>query len=335
MTLENTTTTVKPLTFTAEQYAELRASLRTSLIEIPDRPVPPHIAQGDSAEWVEWVTSEEPLGDLLERYKALPSPQHLNAALSIGLIGAGRNTSRLMSHYADHYEQHKDQLTGHGLTNIKIIIDSRSWTARLLPVGLPPIEVCRTLWTLDPDSPTGLASVRTGKALKGEPRAAGAVIVYRPPTGEKFSYDPADLVAILEDDTEGNELNYFERAELARLEQLREERENMTTITPAELTAINEEFPPLSRQAFIALRMYYNSKFCDLRQWDAATRRVSYDVPALLADMRSRTGARTVERFERLAEQGIDLAGVLCAQLTIPLTRGSLMYQTAKQRGED
>lgn len=241
-----------------------------------------------------------------------------------------------MNMWADFYEDCPEALQGHGLSRVKTILEQRRWAARSLPLGLPPIEVCRTLWALDPESPTGLRSVRTGKALKGEPRAKGSVIVYRPATGEKFSFDPDDIVFALEEDLDGSELTTFERAELARIEQLKEDRESVTTITEAELQAINEEFPAAARLAFIDMRLRYNNRRCEFRTWDHEAKRVTFDAPAVLADMRSYVGVRTVERFERLVEQGIDLAGILCAHLRIPLIKGSLMFQdpdnTAKGR---
>lgn len=327
MTTE-TTTTQAPTILTAEAYADLKASIRASVLTIPARPLPADLNADDLPAWVEWLTStEEPLSELVERYKALPTAQHLSAATLVGTIGASVEVSRLMTMWADFYEANPEALKGRGLSRVKTILDQRRAAARALPIGLPPIEVCRTLWALDPESPTGLRSVRTGKALKGEPRANGSVIVYRPATGEKFSFDPADIVFALEDDLEGIDLTTFERAELARAEQLKEDRESVTTITEAELQAINEEFPPAARLPFIDMRIRYDNRRCEFRTWDPEAKRVTFDAPAVLADMRTRIGIRTVERFERLVEQGIDLAGILCAHLRIPLTHGSLMFQ--------
>lgn len=336
MTKETTTTTA-PIILTAEAYAKLEESMRGNPIEIPARPHPADLDPNNLPAWVEWFTSnDEPLSELAERYKALPTAQHLSAAARVGAVGASVEVSRLMNMWADFYEEHPEFLQGHGLIRVSTIIDQRRHAARALPTGLPSMEVCRTLWELDPESPTGLRSVRTGKALKGEPRASRSVIVYRPSTGGKFSFDPADIVYALETDLEGCDLTSSERAELARREQLQEDRESVTTITPAELQAINEAFPPTARLAFITVRHHYNSHNCKFRTWDPAARRVIFDAPAVLADMRTRTGQRTIERFESLVEQGIDLAGILCAHLRIPLAKGSLMFQdpdnTAKGR---
>lgn len=331
------TTTHAPTILTAEAFAALRVAIRADLIVIEPRKCPPEIDPNDLPAWVNWMTTtEEPLSELVERYKALPTAQHLSAATLVGTLGASVDVSRLMNMWADFYEANPEALKGHGLSRVKTILEQRRWVARSLPTGLPPIEVCRTLWALDPESPTGLRSVRTGKALKGEPRANGSVIVYRPATGEKFSFDPDDIVYALEEDLEGNELTTYDRAELARAEQLKEDRESVTTITEAELQAINEEFPAAARLPFIDMRLRYNNRHCEFRTWDAEAKRVTFDAPAVLEDMRSRVGVRTVERFERLIEQGIDLAGILCAHLRIPLTKGSLMFQdsdnTAKGR---
>ncbi len=335
MTTETTTTA--PTILTAEAFAALKVAIRADLIVIEPRKCPPEIDPNDLPAWVNWMTAvEEPLSELVERYRALPTAQHLSAATLVGTLGASVDVSRLMNMWADFYEANPEALQGHGLGRVKTILEQRRWAARSLPMGLPPIEVCRTLWALDPESPTGLRSVRTGKALKGEPRAKGSVIVYRPASGEKFSFDPNDIVYALEDDLEGNELTTYDRAELARAEQLKEDRESVTTITEAELQAINEEFPPAARLPFIDMRLRYNNRRCEFRTWDAEAKRVTFDAPAVLEDMRSRVGIRTVERFERLVEQGIDLAGILCAHLRIPLTKGSLMFQdpdnTAKGR---
>lgn len=331
------TTTHAPTILTAEAFAALRVAIRADLIVIEPRKCPPEIDPNDLPAWVNWMTTtEEPLSELVERYKALPTAQHLSAATLVGTLGASVDVSRLMNMWADFYEANPEALKGHGLGRVKTILEQRRWAARSLPIGLPPIEVCRTLWALDPESPTGLRSVRTGKALKGEPRAKGSVIVYRPASGEKFSFDPNDIVYALEDDLEGNELTTYDRAELARAEQLKEDRESVTTITEAELQAINEEFPPAARLPFIDMRLRYNNRRCEFRTWDPEAKRVTFDAPKVLEDMRSRVGIRTVERFERLVEQGIDLAGILCAHLRIPLTKGSLMFQdpdnTAKGR---
>ncbi len=332
-----TETATAPTILTAEAFAALQVSIRADLAVIPSRPCPPEVDPNDLPAWVEWMTTtEEPLSELAERYKVFPTAQHLSAATIVGALGASVDVSRLMNMWADFYEDCPEALQGHGLSRVKTILEQRRWAARSLPLGLPPIEVCRTLWALDPESPTGLRSVRTGKALKGEPRAKGSVIVYRPATGEKFSFDPDDIVFALEEDLDGSELTTFERAELARIEQLKEDRESVTTITEAELQAINEEFPAAARLAFIDMRLRYNNRRCEFRTWDHEAKRVTFDAPAVLADMRSYVGVRTVERFERLVEQGIDLAGILCAHLRIPLIKGSLMFQdpdnTAKGR---
>lgn len=327
MTTQETTTTTPPV-MTAEEYAALKVTYRAQLATVTPRTCPPELDQNDLEAWVKWLTATvEPLSSLVARYHAFPTAQHLSAATNVGALGVSVEVSRLMNMWADFYEVHPELLKGHGLQRIKSIITQRRWSARLLPTGLPPIEVCRTLWELDPESPTGLRSVRTGKAIKGESRSTGSVIVYRPPTGGKFSFDPDDIVFALEVDTDGVEMTTNERADLARAEQLKEERAAVTTITDAELQAINEEFPASSRLPFIAMRLQYNNRRCEFRTWDAEARRVVFDVPAVLNDMKSRVGARTVERFERLTEQGIDLAGILCAHLRIPLTKGTLMYQ--------
>lgn len=338
MHAKETTTplTLTPITLNAEAFAALRVAIRTNRTPVPPRPCPPEIDQTDLSAWFAWLVTEEPLSELVERYKDYPTPQHLSIAYLVGVLGASAEISRLMHMWADFYEANPEALQGHGLTRIKATLEHRRWAARLLPLSLPPIEVCRTLWALDPESPTGLRSVRTGKPLKGEPRANGSVIVYRPASGEKFSFDPLDIIYALEEDLEGNELTTYDRAELARAEQLKEDRESVTTITEAELQAINEEFPGGARLPFIDMRLRYNNRHCEFRTWDAEAKRVTFDAPAVLEDMRSRVGVRTVERFERLIEQGIDLAGILCAHLRIPLTKGSLMFQdsdnTAKGR---
>ena len=336
MTTETTNTTALTI-ITAEAYEELRSRMRTKAFAPIPREIPATIKDADLSVWVDWLTNtEETLESLLERYKAFPTPQHLTAGLSVGAVGMCAETARLLNYWADRCEAHPELADSPGMRRIKTIISLRRGAERALPDGMPSIEVCRSLWALDPESPTGLRSVRTGRPIKGEPRVKGVVIVYRPATGEKFSFDPADIIAALECDPEGDALTTLERVELARAEQLKEERLSVTTITTAELEAINEIFPPHCRIAFIECRIRYNNRHSKFRSWDNEAKRVRFDVPAMLEDMRLYIGARTVERFEQLAEQGIDLAGPLCAHLRIPLTKGSLMFQdpenTAKGR---
>lgn len=343
MQTENTTTTTAPqlnapAVLTADEFQALKGTLRKSLIEIPNRRCPDTVNVNDFESWATWWTSAaEPLADLIERYAALPTPQHLSAAALIGIIGASLDVSRLMAMWADFYEEHPEHLKGAGLSRVKMILEQRKGDARSLPIGLPPIEVCRTLWELDPSSPTGLKSVRTQKALNGETRTSGQVIVYRPATGGKFAFDPVDIVYALEADEDGSTLVPDDRAALTRNEILKEERESMKIITDAELAAINEEFPPKARLALIDMRIRYSHGGCKFRTWDRAARRVILDVPGVLADMRNYIGPKIIARFTNLTEQGIDLAGILCASLRIPLTKGSMMFQdtdTAKGRSE-
>lgn len=335
MTTE-TTTTLAPMT--TEAYEALRSRLRTKAFAPTPREIPEAIKAAELPEWVEWLANnEETLEDLLERYKAFPTPQHITAGLSVGALGMSNETARLLNYWADRCEDLEDLNESPGMGRIKTIISLRRGAERALPDGMPSIEVCRSLWVADPESPTGLSSVRTGRPIKGERRAKGLpAIVYRPATGGKYCFDPADILAALDCDPEGDELSTRERIALAQAEQIKEERLSVTTITDTELQAINEIFPAHCRIAFIECRIRYNNRHSKFRTWDNEAKRVRFDVPAMLEDMRLYIGARTVERFEQLAEQGIDLAGPLCAHLRIPLTKGSLMFQdpenTAKGR---
>lgn len=328
----------RPTALTQAEYTALQTLIRTIFVTPEVRECPAEIANGPLEVWTEWLTTTvEPEADLLARYSAFPTPQHLVAAMSCGVLSLSSETTRLMGLWADFYEAHPEfqaDLESPGMARLQTTLGARRGAERALPLGMPPIEVCRTLWALDPESPTGLASVRTGKPLKGEKLAKGVAICWRAPCGSRFSFTPADIVEFLTDDHLADGLTFADRTALVQAQQLKEERQAVTIITDAELQAINEEFPPAARLPFIDMRLRYNNRNNEFRKWDNVNKRVTFDAPAVLADMRSRIGIRTVERFERLVEQGIDLAGILCAHLRIPLTKGSLMFQDHDNRAD-
>ncbi|MFV3402460.1 hypothetical protein ACNFIC_00705 [Pseudomonas sp. NY15463] len=317
-------------TFTAEHLDTIRSQIlaRDGCLNIQPRRVPDAIVEMGPDAVAMFLVEPESIESLLNRYASLPTAQHLCIAMGRGRVGVGNDTARLMSHWVDHWAQAPaDLLASPGLGPIRRSIQARAVEARNVLPELPPLEVIRTLWMLDPESPSGLASVRTGKALKGEFRSGSLWVTYRAAGQGKTLYPCADIVDALKGDLEGDALDLYERQELARKAQLKEEREAVTIINQHELDAINEAFPASARLPLIEARNKYNSRHCVFRTWDPVERRVVFDAPALIADARFSVGDRFAKRLETLTEQGIDLSALLCSHLRIPMTKGSLVYQ--------
>ncbi|MEW5547602.1 hypothetical protein [Pseudomonas soli] len=314
--------------FTAQEIHEIREHYKRSPVQVLPRFVPEDIANGPDDGLVEFLSTPETLEELRTRYAQFPTAQHLSAALSLGRLPLDKNTTRLLSYWVDHWATAPaDLLATPGLGRIRAALTHREREARNVLPELPSMETIRTLWMLDPTSPTGLASVRIGKALKGEARNGTLNVTYRAPGKPKVLYACGSLVAALESDLGAAELDLIERQRLARIAQLKEERRAVTMIEQHELDAINEAFPRCARMSLIAARSLYSHKACEFRHWDSEAQRVYFDESALLAHARTHINSRFVERLESVLAQGISMASILCSRLRIPLGHGTLMFQ--------
>lgn len=315
------TTTQESIATKEQQHSidSATKALKTSPGVVPLRKIP----SGLSVEaWFEWSTANpEPLEDLLERFSDFPSVFHVVAGMNLGQLGLCQDTTRLMAHYADTIQDNSEALKARGLDRIRFILEQRQHLAAsedsVEYPGLPSLEVCQSLWSIDPDSPTGLRSVRTGLPIKGEPRANSLTVTYRASGAPRVRLNVEDIIERLSG-----------RDELADpfMTPSKEDRPTVTDILPHELDALNELFPPHARLGLIDTRIRYNNRNSPFRTWDPVAREVIYDTPTLLEDIRKNLGQRTYERWVALAESGVNLAGPLCAHLRIPLTKGTLMY---------
>lgn len=300
-------------------YTIAKDHLKANPLMLPKRIAPAGLTP---AEWLTWAATPEPIGSLLVRYGSLPSAFHVVAALELGQLGLGPDAVALLNHHADFFEGDPTGLEAKGLDRIRFVLKQRqaSQTPAFTPDPLPTLDVCRTLWTLNPESPTGVNSIRTGLPIAGVKRGEGLTLSYRPAGSPKLYMMATDVVALLEG-------VIADEREAAHQAALTEERQTVTTILAHELDALNELFPPSTRIMLIETRMRYNRRDCAFRTWDREARRVAFDTPALLADLKKHVGPRTYDRWVSLAESGVDLAGPLCAHLRIPMLKGSLIYQ--------
>ncbi|UMZ14723.1 hypothetical protein I9018_13930 [Pseudomonas sp. MPFS] len=315
-------------TFTKEQLAEIKESIRLYFYAPTERTVPENIRPDDIAGLIEFLSSPESPEEARSRYRQLPTAQHMVVASAMGRINILGDARSLFAYWVNHWSKAPAELLDTpGLHPIRRAIQDRAIAARNLIPELPSLEVMQSLWVLDVSSPTGLASARTGKVIKGELVNGDLNVAYRPIDQAKERLPSENIVKVLEDALTGDQREAYLAAKRDRRNTYpRKEKQPVTKITPEALEILNETFPTAGRMALVSARLMYNSTKCEFRSWDPVNRKVMFDTDKLLADMENKVGYRFAMRFKQGLERGLTAADMLCTHLMIPMQRGTLIF---------
>lgn len=314
--------------FTREQLSEIKESIRMFFHTPAERSAPGSIHPDDTAALIEFLSTPESHEEARSRYRQLPTAQHMVIASAMGRINILGDARSLFAYWVNHWSKAPAELLDTpGLHPIRRAIQDRAIAVRNLLPELPSLETMQSLWVLDPVSPTGLASARTGKAIKGELVNDELNVAYRPEGKSKERLPAENIVAVLERELTDTQRDSYRAAHRAHREAFKkEEKRSVTVITQEALAIINEVFPATGRMALVSARLLYNSSKCEFRSWDPVERKVIFDTDKLLADMEYKIGHRFTQRFKRGLDQGLTAADMLCTHLMIPMQRRTLIF---------